>query len=109
MGRAWLKNGHDVMFGVPSPTAPKVLALLKDVGGKAKVGGVSEAAAHGDVVAFATPWAATQDAVSKAGDLTGKIILDCTSPLKGDLSGLAVGQTTSGAEYGFMKLVNTLD
>jgi predicted dinucleotide-binding enzyme len=31
-------------------------------------------------------------------DLVGKILLDCTNPLEKDLSGLAVGQTTSGAE-----------
>ena len=98
LGRSWVQNGHDVMFGVPNPTAPKMLALLKDTGGKARAGGVAEAAAHGEVVVFATPWAATQDAVRQAGDLTGKVILDCTNPLKEDLSGLAVGHTTSGGE-----------
>jgi 8-hydroxy-5-deazaflavin:NADPH oxidoreductase len=98
LGRAWVKSGHDIIFGVPNPTAPKMVELLKGTGGKAKAGGVAEAAAHGDVVVFATPWAATQDAVRKAGDLTGKVILDCTNPLKEDLSGLAVGHTTSGAE-----------
>ena len=98
LGRAWVKNGHDVMFGVLDPTAPKMLKLLKEIGGKAKAGGVAEAAAHGDVVALATPWTVTQDAVRKAGDLSGKVILDCTNPLKEDLSGLAVGHTTSGAE-----------
>src|ERR1700736_278277 len=98
LGRAWVKNGHEVLFGVPNPTAPKMLELLKATGGKAGAGSVAEAAAHGDVVAFATPWAATQDAVRQAGDLAGKVILDCTNPLKEDLSGLAVGHTTSGAE-----------
>ena len=97
LGRAWA-TGHDIMFGVPDPTAPKMLELLKTTGSKAKAGTVAEAAAHGEVVVFATPWAATQDAVRKAGDMTGKVILDCTNPLKEDLSGLVVGQTTSGAE-----------
>jgi len=98
LGRSWVQKGHDVMFGVPNPTAPKMLELLKATGGKARAGGIAEAAAHGEVVAFATPWAATQDAVRQAGDLAGKVILDCTNPLKEDLSGLAVGHTTSGAE-----------
>src|SRR5262245_14464374 len=97
-GRAWVKNNHDVMFGVSDPTAPKTLELLKATGGKAKAGSVAEAAAHGEVVVFATPWAATRDAVRQAGDLGVKVILDCTNPLKEDLSGLAVGHTTSGAE-----------
>jgi predicted dinucleotide-binding enzyme len=98
LGRSWGQKGHDVMFGVPNPTALKVRELLKATGGKAKAGGVAEAAAHGEVVVFATPWAATQDAVRQAGDLAGKVILHCTNPLKEDLSGLAFGHTTSGAE-----------
>ena len=98
LGRAWAQNGQDIVFGVQNPTAPKVLALLADMGGRAKAGSVSEAAAHGDVVVFATPWAATEDAVEKAGDLAGKVVLDCTNPLKEDLSGLALGHSTSGGE-----------
>jgi predicted dinucleotide-binding enzyme len=98
LGRAWLKNGHDIMFGVPDPASPKILALLKATHGKARAGSVAQAAAHGEVVAFATPWSTTQEAVRSAGDLAGKIILDCTNPLKEDLSCLAVGHTTSGAE-----------
>jgi 8-hydroxy-5-deazaflavin:NADPH oxidoreductase len=98
LGRAWAKSGHDVLFGVQHSTGPKVLALLADVGGRAKAVSVSEAATHGDVVVFATPWAATQDAVGKAGDLTGKVVLDCTNPLKADLSGLEIGHSTSGGE-----------
>jgi predicted dinucleotide-binding enzyme len=63
LGRAWAQNGHDVLFGVPNPTAPKMLELLKATGGKARAGGVAEAAAHGEVVVFATPWAANEYAV----------------------------------------------
>src|SRR5262249_48136926 len=33
-----------------------------------------------------------------AGDLGGKILLDCNKPLTPDLSGLTVGYTASGAE-----------
>lgn len=47
---------------------------------------------------LATPWQATRDAIQAAGDLTGKVIVDCTNPLKEDFSGLVVGHTTSGAE-----------
>jgi 8-hydroxy-5-deazaflavin:NADPH oxidoreductase len=33
-----------------------------------------------------------------SGNLSGKIVIDCTNPLKPDLSGLAIGHTTSAAE-----------
>jgi predicted dinucleotide-binding enzyme len=98
LGRAWVKTGHDVLFGVPNPTAPKMVDLLRATGGKARAGSVAEAAAHGEVVVLATPWGATRDAIQQAGNLAGKVLLDCTNPLKEDLSGLAVGHTTSGAE-----------
>jgi predicted dinucleotide-binding enzyme len=98
LGRVWAEKDHDVMFGVPNPTSPKTQDLLKAIVGKVRAGSVAEAAAHGEVVVIATPWPATQDAVRKAGDLSGKVILDCTNPLKEDLSGLTVGHTTSGGE-----------
>ena len=41
---------------------------------------------------------ATREAVQACGDLTGKIVIDCTNPLKADFTGLDVGHTTSGAE-----------
>ena len=52
----------------------------------------------GEVVVLATPWNAAQDALRSCGNLKGKILLDCTNPLKADLSGLEVGHTTSGSE-----------
>jgi predicted dinucleotide-binding enzyme len=39
-----------------------------------------------------------QDAIKAAGDLAGKILVDATNPVKPDLSGLALGHTTSAAE-----------
>jgi hypothetical protein len=98
LGRAWGKVGHDVMFGVRDPSSPGVVDLLASVDGRAAAGTVAEAAAFGEVIALATPWGATATAVREAGDLAGKILLDCTNPLESDLSGLVVGHTTSGAE-----------
>jgi len=45
-----------------------------------------------------TPWQVTEDAIKQAGTLAGKIVVDCTNPLKADFSGLVLGHTTSGAE-----------
>ncbi len=47
---------------------------------------------------FATPWATTAEAIKAAGNLSGKILVDATNPLKPDLSGLAIGHTTSAGE-----------
>lgn len=98
LGRLWAAKGHEVMFGVRDPKDPKLQELLKSAGGKAKAGSVKEAAAFGEVVALATPWPATQEAIRSAGDLAGKIVVDCTNPLAPDLSGLVIGTMNSAGE-----------
>ena len=98
LGCAWARSGHDVFFGVPRPDGGKTRELLSSIGPKARAGSVPEAAAAGEVVVLATPWPVTQDAIGAAGNLAGKVVVDCTNPLKEDFSGLVLGYTTSGAE-----------
>ena len=80
------------------PRDQKVQDLITATGGKARAASVREAAAHGEIVLLATPWSTTPDALRAAGDLKGKIVVDATNPLKPDLSGLALGHTTSAGE-----------
>ena len=98
LGNAWARKGHDVFFGVPSPKDAKAQELLKTIGARARAGTVSEAAAASDLVVLATPWPATQEAIQAAGNFAGKVVIDCTNPLKPDFTGLTIGHTTSGAE-----------
>ncbi len=98
LGSAWARKGHEVFFGVPRPDGAKTQALLQVIGSKGRAGTVAEAATFGEVIVLATPWPATQDALRAAGNLAGKVVVDCTNPLKEDFSGLALGYTTSGAE-----------
>ena len=93
LGRLWEAQGHDVRFGVPNPA--------KESGGglpHSRTQTVADVAAFGDVIILATPYAATAEALQAAGPLTGKTVIDCTNPLLPDLSGLAIGTTTSAAE-----------
>jgi 8-hydroxy-5-deazaflavin:NADPH oxidoreductase len=80
LGRRWAAR-HDVVFGTRRPEASEVRALVEAAGARARAAPVREAAAFGDVVALATPWAATLDAVRGAGDLAGKVVVDCTNPV----------------------------
>ena len=98
LGRGWARAGHEVTFGVRDPSDPKTARLLEETGAGAKAASVAEAAAFGEVVVLATPWDATQEAVRSAGDLSGKIVFDCTNPLAPQLSGLTHGFDTSAAE-----------
>jgi hypothetical protein len=96
LGRRFAELGHSVAFGSRRPDSLEMAELAR----RPNVCVVSpyEAAQSAEVVILATPWPNTADALRSAGDLTGKIVLDCTNPLKPDLSGIATGPDTSGGE-----------
>lgn len=91
LGRAW-RTDHDITYGVRSPDDAKYADLDAPVT-------TNETAASGsDVIALCTPWQGTEQAAKACGDLSGKVLIDCTNPLTADVSALEVGHTTSGAE-----------
>jgi 8-hydroxy-5-deazaflavin:NADPH oxidoreductase len=102
LGTGWARAGHEVRYGVRDagdPAGdPKLAKLVAESGGRAAAASVAEAAAWGEAVALTVPWGAAKDAIASAGDLAGKVLLDCTNPLTKDLSGLAVGPDTSAGE-----------
>jgi 8-hydroxy-5-deazaflavin:NADPH oxidoreductase len=95
LGRGWLGAGEDIVFGVPNPADPKYNALPKE-----RLRIPPEAARNAEIIVLATPWQATEAAVKSLGDLSGKIIIDCTNPLGMGPDGLelVLGHTTSGGE-----------
>lgn len=98
LGRLWAARGHAIMFGSRDPQSAKVHTLLGTIGAGARAGSVRQAAQFGAVVVLATPWHATEAAITAAGNLSGKIVLDVTNPLNADASGLTIGLTTSAGE-----------
>ena len=98
LGRRWAELGHGVTFGAKDPGNAKAKALVARIGRPASLASVPEAVSDAEVVVLATPASANADAIASAGDLSGKILIDVTNPLKSDLSGLTVGPDTSGAE-----------
>jgi 8-hydroxy-5-deazaflavin:NADPH oxidoreductase len=96
LGTLWQALGHDVVFGVRDPKSTKSAELVKAA--KARAATVAEAASGAEIVVLATPWAATEEVIRSAGNLAGKIVVDCINPLRPDLSGLLIGTDTSAAE-----------
>ncbi len=98
LGVRWAKLGHEVVFGVRDPGADKVQTLLERAGHGARAASIREACEGADAVLLATPWAATQEALAGAGDLSGKVLMDATNPLAPGLTGLTLGHDNSAAE-----------
>ena len=98
LGIGWAHKGHEVMFGSRNPLDAKVASVVARAKGRSKAGTLPEAVAASDVSVLATPWNASESAIKSCGDWKGKILLDCTNPLKPDLSGLEVASATSGGE-----------
>jgi 8-hydroxy-5-deazaflavin:NADPH oxidoreductase len=97
LARFWQKGNHHLFFSYSSDMA-KLRASTQAVSPASKIGTPAEAAVFGEVVVLAVPWTAVPDALRQCGDLRGKIVLSTVNALNPDMSGLAVGTTTSAAE-----------
>ena len=95
LGGLWARAGHEVMFSY-ARRADKLDALARRAG--ARAGTVAEAAAWADTVLLAVHWSRVDDVLGQAGDLAGKVVLNCCVPLDDDDRDLLVGTTDSGAE-----------
>lgn len=92
LAKAWSAAKHELYAGVRSPsTTTSPIAGMK-------IGSIAEAASTAEVLALCVPWNGAKSILEQCGDLSGRILIDCTNPLRKDLSGLEIGMTTSAAE-----------
>jgi 8-hydroxy-5-deazaflavin:NADPH oxidoreductase len=97
LGKIWAENGHKLMFSYSRDTS-KLEKIAQSVGNNATVGTPAEAVQFADVVVLSVPYGAVEDALKAAGSLEGKILFSIVNALLPDMSGMAVGTTTSAAE-----------
>lgn len=95
LGTLWAKAGHEVTFSY-ARSQNKLDRLAREAG--AKAGTVTEAVEEADAVLLAVHWSRIADVLEQAGELDGKIVLNCCVPLDEQNRDLVVGVTTSGAE-----------
>lgn len=92
-------KGHNIILGSRDQNSEDATALKEKIGTIASVHPIRDTIEKADVIVLATPWKISADLVREyAIHLKGKILIDCTNPLKSDLSGLEIGHTQSGAE-----------
>ncbi len=105
------KGGHDVKLSGRDPS--KLEGLAAEIGDAASIGTPAEAAEFGEAVVFAVPWDGWDDAVTSAGSLDGKIMIDTTNqygssemPSDGETAATFHAARAGGARY--TKSFNTL-
>lgn len=98
LGKLFVLANHEVIMG--SRDQEKAKAIAATLGENVKGATYADAVPDAEVIVIATPWAnnATLDAIAELGDLTGKIVIDCTNPLAPDYMSNILGYTTSSSE-----------
>jgi 8-hydroxy-5-deazaflavin:NADPH oxidoreductase len=91
LARLWSKAGYTASVAVRESSAAN---KIPGVGS----GSAREIASAAEIVVLAVPWPAVKDALASCGDLSGKVVVDCTNPVLPDLEGLEFGGTSSAAE-----------
>ncbi len=96
LAELWVHSGHEVMISSRHPES--LASLAAKLGPKARVGTPAEAAAFGEVVMLAVPYAATpQVGHDYAKQLAGKIVLDAGNPYPERDGAMADVARTKGA------------
>ena len=98
LGPAFAKQGHTIVYGSRDPGRDKVSKLVEATGVGSTATTPAEAAAAADIVVLAVPGLLVEDITLGLGDLSGKIIIDPTNPLKRNLQRLEHAVETSNAE-----------
>jgi predicted dinucleotide-binding enzyme len=94
LGAGWRKAGHRVTFAVREIDGQKAASLRAE---NFAVLRRTSAASAGDIIVLAIPWAAVEDTIAALGPLGGKVLIDCTDPVRNPRQ-LAVGFDDSGGE-----------
>ena len=95
LAKRLVQQGHEVMLSF-SRDGRRLESTAASLGTRA--GTVADAAHFAEVIVLATPYTSIAEAVGQMGTETGKVIWDCTNPLKPNLSGLLIGTSTSAGE-----------
>jgi predicted dinucleotide-binding enzyme len=97
LGTIWARAGHDVVFSY-ARSEQKLKRLAREAKGNARAGTPSEAAREADALLLAVHWSRVDDVLKQAGDVSGKVIVNCSLPMNADDTALAIAHTSSGSE-----------
>ena len=98
LGPAFAAQGHRIVYGSRNPGSSKTQRLLGDTGEDATATSPEAAVKEADIVVLAVPGMMVADITRSLGDLSNKIIIDPTNPLKRKLMTFQHGVDTSNTQ-----------
>ena len=98
LGPEFAEQGHTIVYGSRDPSSDNVKALVARTGDGTTATTPANAVRDANIVVLAVPGMLVAEITQGLGDLSGKIIIDPTNPLKRTDSGLVHGVATSNAE-----------
>jgi len=97
LGTLFARAGHEVVFSY-ARSADKLKRLAHGAGRNARAGTPAEAAQDADALLLAVHWSRLHDVLQQAGDVSGKVVVNCSLPMNADNTELVVAHTSSGLE-----------
>lgn len=98
LGPEFAAQGHTIVYGSRDPDRRSVRKLVENTGGNASAATQSDAVVGADIVVLAVPGLLVEEITKSLGDLSDKIIIDPTNPLKRELTKFVHAVDTSNGE-----------
>jgi len=98
LGPAFARQENTIVYGSREPLRREVAELVQRTGPDASATTPAEAAAAASIVVLAVPGLLVEEITRSLGDLSGKIIIDPTNPLKREADHLEHAVSTSNTE-----------
>ena len=97
LGRLLAAAGHHITFSYSRDPA-KLERLARTAGPRARASSPADAVRDAHVIVLAVLWQHVPHVLRAAGNMRGKVLIDCTNPLTRSDDALAVGHRVSGGE-----------
>ncbi|HEY8314965.1 MAG TPA: NAD(P)-binding domain-containing protein [Candidatus Baltobacteraceae bacterium] len=103
LGELLARKGHKLYFSFSHDEA-KLEKLAQNAGNESKAATPYDAVLCGEIIIFSPPWTQIDEALAKAGDLSGKIVVDTTNPYNSDFTVQTLPDNESSSEIVAKKL-----
>ncbi len=98
LGPAFAAQGHTIVYGSRKPDKRSVEELVTSTGNGASATTQAKAVAGADIVVLAVPGTLVAEITAALGDLSDKVIIDVTNPIKLDMLRMRHVAGTSNTE-----------